>query len=201
MRFVAVAAVLGAVVFAGCVKKNEQGGGTPAAGGGGKTTVVVDTSMGTFKVRLDGDKAPETVKNFLQYVDDKFYDGTVFHRVIPTFMIQGGGFTPDMTEKPTRAPVKNEAANGLKNRKGTIAMARTPNPDSATAQFFVNVVDNPFLDFRDPSPRGIGYAVFGEVTDGMDVVLKIKDVPTGMKNGMGDVPNEPVIIRSIRRAQ
>jgi len=164
--------------------------------------VVVKTSLGTFKAELYEEKAPVSVKNFLQYVDDKFYDGTIFHRVIATFMVQGGGFTPDMKEKPVRAPIRNEAANGLLNERGTLAMARTNVPDSATAQFYVNVVDNPFLNYRGPGPAEIGYAVFGRVVEGMDVVDKIKAAPTGVgSNGMPDVPRTPVIIESIRRAK
>lgn len=161
--------------------------------------VVMKTSMGSVKIELFADKAPVTVKNFLQYVDEKFYDGTIFHRVIPTFMIQGGGFDAKLKQKPTHAPIINEATNGLKNEKGTIAMARTSIPDSATAQFFINVKDNPALDYRDDTPRGAGYAVFGKVIDGMDVVMKIKDVPTSFQNGMGDVPVKTVTIESIRK--
>jgi peptidyl-prolyl cis-trans isomerase B (cyclophilin B) len=163
--------------------------------------VVVTTSLGSFTAELYPDKAPESVKNFLQYVDDKFYDGTVFHRVISNFMIQGGGMDQNLQKKANRPPIKNEAANGLKNTKGTLAMARTNVPDSATSQFFVNVKDNGFLDFKDASPQGIGYCVFGKVTSGMDVVDKIKDVPTGTQGGMGDVPTTPVVIQSIRRQQ
>jgi len=174
-----------------------QGKPAPAAKKGGHPVVVFDTSMGTIKMELYEDKAPITVKNFLSYVEKKHYDGTIFHRVISTFMIQGGGFDKDMKERGTEAPIKNEAGNGLKNTIGTVAMARTGVPDSATAQFFINVSDkNGFLDFKDPSPQGIGYAVFGKVIEGMDVVQKIKDVKTGSKAGMGDVPNEPVIIKS-----
>ena len=170
-------------------------------------TVVMKTSLGSVTIELYPDKAPETVKNFLQYVNDKFYDGTIFHRVINNFMVQGGGFTPDGKQKPTRAPIKNEAANAPKkkdeagkieavNKRGTIAMARTSDPNSATAQFFINVKDNDFLDFRDSSPQGIGYCVFGMVTSGMDIVDKIKAVPTGAQ----DVPKTQVVIESIRVA-
>ena len=159
-------------------------------------TVVMKTSLGSVTIELYPDKAPETVKNFLQYVNDKFYDGTVFHRVINNFMVQGGGFTPDGRQKPTRAPIRNEAANGLKNHVGTVAMARTSEPNSATAQFFINVKDNGFLDYRDSSPQGIGYCVFGKVTAGMDVVDKIRAVPTGPQ----DVPKTTVVIESIRIA-
>jgi peptidyl-prolyl cis-trans isomerase B (cyclophilin B) len=151
--------------------------------------------MGTIKAELYPDKAPVTVKNFLQYTSDKFYDGTIFHRIISNFMIQGGGMDKNNKEKANkRASIANEASNGLKNTLGTLAMARTSDPNSATSQFFINVKDNGFLDFKDPSPQGIGYCVFGKVTEGMDVVTKIKDVPTGQR----DVPNTPVIIESIR---
>jgi peptidyl-prolyl cis-trans isomerase B (cyclophilin B) len=157
--------------------------------------VVIDTSMGPIKVQLDEEKAPITVKNFLGYVDDKFYDGTTFHRVIPGFMIQGGGMEPGMRQKRTKAPIKNESTNGLPNKRGTIAMARTGVPDSATSQFFINVVDNGFLD-KAKSGDGVGYCVFGKVLEGMDVVDKIRNVKTGAQ----DVPVEDVIIKSVRRA-
>jgi cyclophilin family peptidyl-prolyl cis-trans isomerase len=154
--------------------------------------------MGEVVIELNNEKAPISTANFLSYVDKKFYDGTIFHRVIPKFMVQGGGFTADMQQKQTDKPIKNEWQNGLKNTKGTLAMARLgERPDSATSQFFINVVDNPFLD----QPRdGAGYAVFGRVAAGMDVVDKIKDVPTGVKNRMADVPLQPVVIESIRRS-
>lgn len=164
------------------------------------TMVIINTSLGEIHVKLAADKAPLTVANFLAYVDDGFYNGTIFHRVIDGFMIQGGGFEPNMRQKPTRAPVKNEAANGLHNKRGTIAMARTPVVDSATAQFFINVKDNGFLDFRSPDPQGFGYCVFGEVVAGMDVVDKIKAVRTGTKAGMTDVPLDTVQILSVTRA-
>ena len=159
--------------------------------------VLISTSQGDIKVELYEDKAPVTVKNFLAYVNDKFYDGTVFHRVIPKFMIQGGGFDKDMKEKSTKSPIKNEAGNGLKNETGTIAMARTNVVDSATAQFFINVKDNVFLNHRDETQPGFGYAVFGKVVDGMDVVHKIENVPTGNRGPLENVPQEPVIIKSI----
>jgi peptidyl-prolyl cis-trans isomerase B (cyclophilin B) len=159
--------------------------------------VVMETSMGNIKIELFEDKSPVTVKNFLRYVDDKFYDGTVYHRVIPNFMIQGGGFEPGMKQKKTRDPIKNEASNGLSNAKYTIAMARTSDPDSATAQFFINVKDNKFLD---KSAESDGYAVFGKVIDGEDVVDKIKDVKTGSRGGHQNVPVEDVIIKSVRRS-
>jgi cyclophilin family peptidyl-prolyl cis-trans isomerase len=164
-------------------------------------SVVVKTSMGSFKIELWPDKAPETVKNFLKYVDDGFYAGTIFHRVIDGFMVQGGGLDQEMSKKATRAPIVNEAGNKLKNLVGTVAMARTGEPNSATAQFFVNVKDNAFLDYRDTSREGIGYCVFGKVVEGMDVVDKIKVVPTGTKAGMRDVPLTPVVIESITRAK
>ena len=158
--------------------------------------VVLDTSLGKIKIELFPDKAPVTVKNFLRYVDEKHYDGTIFHRVIPTFMIQGGGFAPGMTEKKTHEPIKNEAGNGLSNVRGTIAMARLPDPDTATAQFFINVKDNTRLD---RSGANAGYAVFGKVIDGMDVVNKIKDVQTADRDGHENVPVQDVVIKSARR--
>ena len=154
--------------------------------------VRLATSLGDVIVELDPQKAPKTVENFLQYVQDKHYDGTVFHRVIGNFMIQGGGFTADMQQKPTRAPVPLEATNGLKNDRGTIAMARTSNPNSATSQFFINVVDNAGLNA--PSPDGFGYTVFGKVVAGMDVVDKIRAVPTGNRGPFQNVPQTPVTI-------
>lgn len=168
------------------------------AQGGNKPMVLVETSLGNIKIELDREKAPVTVDNFLGYVKDGFYDGTVFHRVIPNFMIQGGGFTPDMQQKPTKATIKNEAGNGLKNLNGTIAMARTNVVDSATAQFFINTKDNAFLDHRDESQQGFGYAVFGKVVEGMDVVKKIEQVATGNKGMHQNVPNEPVVIKSVK---
>ncbi len=163
------------------------------------TTVVIATSLGDITVDLNADKAPLSVSNFLAYVDAKFYDGTIFHRVIPNFMIQGGGFGPDMRQKPTREPVRNEAGNGLANARGTIAMARTMVVDSATAQFFINHADNAFLNQRDTTPQGFGYAVFGKVTEGMDVVDKIAAVPTGNAGGHQNVPVAPVTILKIAR--
>ena len=160
--------------------------------------VKMTTSKGVILIELDAEKAPISVENFLAYVNDGFYDGTIFHRVIPDFMIQGGGFTPDMGQKPTRAPIKNEAANGLKNLRGTVAMARTNVPDSATSQFFINLKDNAFLDYRGPQPQLIGYAVFGRVVSGMDVVDEIAAVPTGQAGPHGDVPLTPVMIESVQ---
>ena len=162
--------------------------------------VVMETSMGEFKIELDAERAPKTVANFLQYVDDEFYDGTIFHRVISNFMIQGGGFTTGMSQKPTREPVENEADNGLKNSLGSIAMARTSDPHSATAQFFINATDrNDFLNHSSKSPNGWGYCVFGKVIDGLDVVDKIRGVKTGSRGMHQDVPAEPVVIVSARR--
>lgn len=152
------------------------------------------TSEGAFELQLRPDVAPETVENFLGYVEDGFYDATIFHRVISGFMIQGGGFTADMAQKPTNAPIKNEGSQTLPNLRGTIAMARTSNPDSATSQFFINVADN---DFLNAGVRGAGYAVFGKITDGMGVVDRIASVETGRKRGMADVPVKPVVIESV----
>ncbi|MDQ7989645.1 MAG: peptidylprolyl isomerase [Candidatus Dactylopiibacterium sp.] len=157
--------------------------------------VRVTTSLGAITLVLDPARAPETVANFLKYAQDKHYDGTVFHRVIRDFMIQGGGFTADMAQKPTRAPIRNEARNGLKNTRGTIAMARTGAPHSATAQFFINTVDNDFLDY--PGQDGWGYCVFGRVESGMDVVDKIRAVATRSEGMMRDVPATPVVIQSV----
>jgi len=156
--------------------------------------VKLETSMGEITLELYPDKAPATVANFLQYVKDGSYDGTIFHRVIPTFMIQGGGFDVQMNQKPTKAPIKNEADNGLKNEAYTVAMARTNVPDSATAQFFINVADNTFLNHTAKTPQGWGYAIFGKVVKGQDVVDKIKAVPTANKSMHQNVPVEPVTI-------
>ena len=161
----------------------------------GKPVVLLETSFGNVKVALDPAKAPISVKNFLGYVKDGHYDGLIFHRVIRDFMIQGGGFTKDMREKrPSRPPIRNEAGNGLRNDRGTIAMARTGVVDSATAQFFINVENNDFLNHVDDTPRGFGYAVFGKVIEGMDVVDKIRAVPTGRFSMFQDVPKTPVTI-------
>jgi cyclophilin family peptidyl-prolyl cis-trans isomerase len=159
--------------------------------------VVFATNKGPFTIELFGDDAPKTVENFLQYVDDGFFDGTVFHRVIPGFVIQGGGFTSEMTQKDTRAPIANEADNGQKNLRGTLSMARTSDINSATSQFFVNLTDNAFLDH---GTRDFGYAVFGRVVDGMEVIDAIAAVPTGSSGGHQDVPVEPVVVHSARRA-
>ena len=163
--------------------------------------VLIKTSKGDIKVELDEAKAPISVANFLGYVDDGYYDGTIFHRVIPDFMIQGGGFTPDMSQKDTKAAIKNEAANGLKNDRGTLAMARTSVVDSATGQFFISLKDNDFLNHTGKNPREFGYAVFAKVVEGMGTVDAIAAVTTGTKNGHGDVPIETVIIESIKRVE
>jgi cyclophilin family peptidyl-prolyl cis-trans isomerase len=156
--------------------------------------VRLTTSLGAIELELDARAAPETVRNFVGYVESGHYNGTVFHRVIPGFMIQGGGFAPGMKEKAARAPIRNEAANGLKNLTGTVAMARTPDPHSASAQFFINVADNDFLNHSGKTPQGWGYAVFGKVTKGMDVVRKIEQVPTRRAGPHGDVPVDDVVI-------
>ena len=160
-------------------------------------TVRMQTNMGTIVLELDSEKAPATVENFVDYAKSGFYDGTVFHRVIPGFMIQGGGFEPGMNQKPTRASIKNEADNGLANDSGTIAMARTSDPNSATSQFFINAKDNDFLNYTSSSPQGWGYCVFGEVVEGMDVVQKIEKVATGSKGMHQDVPTEDVLIEKV----
>ena len=159
--------------------------------------VKMHTSMGTIVLQLNPEKAPDTVKNFLQYAKEGFYDGTIFHRVISNFMIQGGGMEAGMKEKQNRSPIQNEADNGLSNSRGTIAMARTPNPHSATSQFFINVADNTFLDFKSPSADGYGYCVFGEVVDGMDVVDAIKNVATSSHGMHQDVPKQDVVITKV----
>jgi peptidyl-prolyl cis-trans isomerase B (cyclophilin B) len=156
--------------------------------------VKLHTNFGAITLELDAEKAPVTVANFLEYVDSGFYNNTVFHRVIDGFMIQGGGFEPGMSQKSTKAAIKNEADNGLKNKAYTIAMARTPDPHSASSQFFINVADNDFLNFSSPTSQGWGYCVFGKVTDGTDVVDKIRQVKTGNKAGHQDVPVEDVVI-------
>lgn len=160
--------------------------------------VIMETSMGNVKIELFKDKAPISVRNFLSYVKDAYYDGTIFHRVIKTFMVQGGGLDENMQPKKTKFAIKNEATNGLKNLRGTLAMARTSVVDSATSQFFINVVDNAFLDHSGKTPDRFGYAVFAQVIEGMDVVDAIREVKTGNKGGHQDVPVEPVFINSIR---
>jgi len=159
--------------------------------------IKLNTNHGTIVLELDAAKAPNTVANFMQYAKDGYYDGTIFHRVINGFMIQGGGMEPGMKEKQTRASIQNEANNGLPNARGTVAMARTPDPHSASAQFFINLADNDFLNFRAETPDGWGYCVFGKVTEGMDVVDKIKGVETGNQGHHQDVPVEDVVIESV----
>jgi cyclophilin family peptidyl-prolyl cis-trans isomerase len=158
---------------------------------------TIETSMGTITLDLDAEKAPLTVANFVKYAKSGHYDGTIFHRVIDGFMIQGGGFTKDMNQKETRQPIRNEAMNGLKNVRGTIAMARTMVVDSATSQFFINLVDNNFLDFQSPTPQGFGYAVFGKVTDGMSVVDAIAKVKTGFAGPHQNVPDVAIVIKKV----
>jgi len=159
------------------------------------TKVKFETSLGAFVVQLNAAKAPVTVENFLTYVKEGHYDGTIFHRVIPGFMAQGGGYTADFKQKPTHKPIKNEADNGLLNKRGTIAMARTPDPNSASSQFFINYVDNAFLDYKSPTPQGWGYAVFGEVVEGMNVVDEMAKIPTGPGGPMpSDVPKTPIVV-------
>ena len=165
------------------------------------TTVKMETSQGTIILELDGDNAPNTVANFITYVNEGFYDGTIFHRVISNFMIQGGGFTGDMSQKTTHDPIQNEANNGLKNDTGTIAMARTSDPHSATAQFFINVKDNEFLNFSSETQQGWGYAVFGKVAEGMDVVDAIKNVATTSIGPYQDVPAETITIEKVSRVE
>jgi cyclophilin family peptidyl-prolyl cis-trans isomerase len=194
LRIIVLAVVLvGGLSFANLAgaEEKEKAKGNPV--------VAIETSEGTFKVELWQDKAPASVKNFLRYVDEGFYDGTIFHRVIGNFMIQGGGFTPDMVQKGTHEPVKNEASGELGNGRGTIALARTSAVDSATSQFFINVKDNDFLNHRDNTAAGFGYAVFGKVVEGMDVVDRIKGVETTSKGSFQDVPVKPVVIKSVKR--
>jgi len=190
----AVLVTLFALVGAACAETTAA----PEAPMPDNPRVQLQTSHGTIVLELDSAKAPKTVESFVGYVRDGFYDGTIFHRVIPGFMIQGGGFTADMGQKETGPPVDNEADNGLKNRRGTIAMARTGDPHSATAQFFVNLVDNRPLDHVDKSRNGWGYTVFGEVVEGMDVVERIAGVPTGNAGQHQNVPRQPVVIESAR---
>lgn len=174
-------------------------GGAHAATDNASVKVEVETNMGNFTLELYPEKAPVTVENFLSYVDEGFYKNTIFHRVISRFMIQGGGFERDLTQKETKAPITNEANNGLLNETGTIAMARTSNPNSATSQFFINVNDNQMLNYTSPGARTIGYCVFGKVVEGLDVVHKIGVVPTTFSEGYADVPIRPVIIKKMSR--
>ncbi len=173
-------------------------GGSALAAEGKNPVVLMETSLGNVKMELVQKEAPISVKNCLNAVNSGFYNGTIFHRVIPGFMIQGGGFTPEITMKKPNDPIKNEADNGLKNQRGTLAMARTMLVDSANSQFFINVVNNTFLDHRDETPGGFGYAVFGKVIDGMDVVDQIAAVKTGMQKGFADVPETAVVIKSMK---
>jgi cyclophilin family peptidyl-prolyl cis-trans isomerase len=212
---VAAAAILLALLVGGCdLSLSDLFGGseppssrpspaseTAVTENAARPVVVIETSKGAIRAELWPDAAPKTVANFLQYVEDGHYDGLIFHRVIPDFMIQGGGFDPALSKKPTRDPIKNEARADVPNARGTLAMARTPIVDSATAQFFINVADNAFLNHEDDTVQGYGYCVFGRVTDGMDVVDEIVGVKTGTRNGMQDVPVEPVVIESIRVAE
>ena len=197
MTLTSTFAVVSLLVFS--VATAQAADPAPKPSAGKNPSVLVTTSVGDITIELDQLQAPISVKNFLDYVDAKFYDGTIYHRVIPGFMIQGGGFTPDMKQKTTKAPIKNEAGNGLKNLTGTIAMARTGIVDSATSQFFINVADNAQLNHRDESPAGFGYAVFGKVTAGMDVVKKIEGVKTGPRPPHQNVPETPVVIESVTR--
>ncbi len=191
--------LLGSVALASALGLSSAHAQAPTAAPASGTTpaaaprVTLNTNLGAIVLELDPVRAPLTVQNFLQYVRDGHYHGTVFHRVIPGFMIQGGGFTADMQQKPTRPPIALEARNGLSNLRGTVAMARTQVPDSATAQFFINVVDNPMLD-QPRSPDGHGYAVFGRVVSGLDVVDRIRAVPTGRRGAFSNVPLQPVTI-------
>jgi len=209
MRKLATLAAGLLLVAVACSKTSPPAGGSQPSGRqgsataapGAKPVVEIVTSKGTIEAELYPDKAPLSVKNFLAYVEKKHYDGTIFHRVIgppKNFMIQGGGFTPDMSQKPTDPPIKNEADNGLKNDRGTLAFARTRIVDSATSQFFINLKHNEMLDHTDTSPQGYGYAVFGKVLKGMEVVDAIASVPTGQRGMFGDVPVEPVLINSVR---
>jgi cyclophilin family peptidyl-prolyl cis-trans isomerase len=188
IAFIATLIGLGAVASASIVNAAAE-----------NPQVVLETSKGKIVLELYPQKAPETVKNFLNYVDAKFYDGTIFHRVIPNFMIQGGGFTADMKQKSTQTPIKNEADTGIKNERGTIAMARTSDPHSATAQFFINTANNDFLNHKNKTPQGWGYAAFGKAIDGMDTVDAISAVKTATRGMYSDVPVEPVVIISARR--
>jgi peptidyl-prolyl cis-trans isomerase B (cyclophilin B) len=187
-----LAAVVGLLPLTGYSEANQSN-----AKGAAMVKVTMETSKGVITMELDRQKAPVTVENFIKYAEAGHYDGTVFHRVIPGFMIQGGGFDNDMKQKPTNPPIKIEADNGLKNTKGTVAMARTSDPNSATSQFFINVTDNGFLDYKSPTAQGWGYAVFGRVTDGMDVVEAIEKVQTGNRSGHQNVPLEEVVIQKV----
>ncbi len=180
-----------------CILPFASGAAEPTATGDSTVTVRMLTNKGTIVLELDAEKAPVTVANFVEYARAGFYDDTIFHRVIPRFMIQGGGFEPGMVQKTAKDPIKNEADNGLKNDLGTIAMARTSDPDSATAQFFINTKNNSFLNHTAPTPQGWGYTVFGKVVEGLDVVQDIEKVSTGTHGGHQDVPDEDVIIEKV----
>lgn len=190
--FVIPVLVVFSILTAGCTQNSLLKAPVPSG-----PVVVMMTTMGTIEITLDSNRAPETVKNFMSYVNDGFYTGTLFHRVIPDFMIQGGGYDMSMAEKRTKPPIRNEAGNGLLNRRGTIAMARSTKIDSADAQFFINVKDNPSLNQTSTSQKGFGYAVFGRVTAGMEVVDMIVGVPTQSQGDMNDVPQKKVIILSV----
>jgi len=187
----------------GCVQAEVMQGVVPLQAAAPKepknVQIIIETSLGAITAELYPSKAPLTVSNMLSYIDAKFYDATIFHRVIDGFMIQGGGFTRDMIQKKNQAPIKNEADNGLRNERGTLAMARTSIVDSATSQFFINLIDNGFLDFKSKTDSGWGYCVFGKVVDGLDVVDKIAKVRTDLSGRLQNVPVEPVLINSIRR--
>jgi peptidyl-prolyl cis-trans isomerase B (cyclophilin B) len=189
---IVLATVVGLLPVTGYSQEDQSN-----AKGAGMVKVTMETSKGVITLELDSDKAPASVENFVTYAKAGHYDGTIFHRVIPGFMIQGGGFDTDMRQKATNPPIKIEADNGLKNDKGTVAMARTNVPDSATSQFFINVKDNGFLNHTSPTPQGWGYAVFGKVTGGMDVVASIENVATANKGGHQDVPVTDVIIEKV----
>jgi len=193
MNTLAGALVLGICALGLALSSNRAG----ADEGKKNPVIVIDTNLGQIKAELWADKAPGTVENFVKYIEKKHFDGLIFHRVIDGFMIQGGGFTPDMQQKGTDDPIRNEATADKKNDRGTLAMARTSDLHSATSQFFINLKDNDFLNHRDASNQGFGYCAFGKVTEGMDVVDKIAKVQTGNKGGHGDVPTKPVVINSI----
>lgn len=195
---VLLATLLAFAGISGCNAADKAAGTADAATSGDKPMILIETTKGNIKLELDPAAAPKTVENFLAYVKEGFYDGTIFHRVIPGFMIQGGGFNEAMQEKANkRAPIQNEADNGLKNARGTIAMARTSDPHSASSQFFINVADNDFLNFRSKTMQGWGYAVFGKVTEGMDVVDAIVGVKTGNHGFHQDVPVEPIVMKKV----
>lgn len=194
MRYIFLCLILLSSVLCSCESNSNQ---PPKEESMSHPVVTFRTNLGSFEVELFEDKAPLTVQNFLRYVEEKHYNNTIFHRVIDGFMIQGGGFTANMDQKPTHEPIRNEADNRIPNTKGTIAMARTSDVHSASSQFFINVVDNPFLNFRAPTTEGFGYCVFGQVISGMDVVDKIKAAKTGTKKGHQNVPNQNIEILEI----